>query len=119
MGSGNKREAIGWKTINFYVGNQTTLGKRGRMHSQVGQDWLVATLLGCKRHGFFVDLAANDAVSLSNSLMLERDFEWNGICIEANVEYIYGHAQRKCKLVSGAGLTNQYGSAIQYEKSSG
>ena len=30
----------------------------------------------------FVDIGANDGVSWSNTLRLERDYEWTGICIE-------------------------------------
>jgi len=91
-----------WKTIEVFTGHQEALGKRGQMHSQVGQDWLVATLLGCKSDGWFVDLAANDAMKLSNTLMLERDFAWKGLCVEANMNYMYGLSHRKCKVVSGA-----------------
>lgn len=94
----------GWKNIKVFTGPHTseTLGKRGQLHSQVGQDWLVATLLGCKRDGWFVDLAAANAMKLSNTLMLERDFAWKGLCIEANMDYMYGLSQRQCKVISGA-----------------
>ena len=61
----------GWKDIMVYSG-PAALGHPKEQHSQVGQDWLVGSLTGCKRNGFFLDLAANDAVDLSNSLMLER-----------------------------------------------
>jgi hypothetical protein len=95
-------DAPEWKSIEVFVGNDPPLGQKGQMHSQVGQDWLVASLLGCKSGGFFVDLAANDAMTLSNTLMLERDFGWNGICIEANMNYMYGLSHRKCKIASAA-----------------
>jgi len=89
------------KQVKLYAGHEI-LGTKGQMHSQVGQDWLVASLLGCKHGGYFVDLAANDAEILSNTLMLERDFGWHGICIEANSEYFYGLARRQCQLFIGA-----------------
>jgi hypothetical protein len=91
-----------WRTIKVFAGPQVALGNRGQMHSQAGQDWLVATLLGCKRDGWFVDLASNDAVLLSNTLMLERDFAWKGLCIEANMNYMYGLSHRQCNVVSAA-----------------
>ena len=56
----------------------------GRWHSQAGQDRLVLKLLQGKTSGFFVDLAANDALHLSNTRALERDFGWRGLCIEGN-----------------------------------
>jgi len=74
-------------------------GKQGGLYSQCGQDWLVGSLLGCKRDGFFVDLAANDAKVLSNTLALERDFGWRGICIEPNPRYQEGLLKRTCQVV--------------------
>lgn len=57
--------------------------------------------------GFFVDLAANDAVQLSNTLMLERDYGWSGLCIEPNPIYWKDLARRRCKLIAAAvGNTN-------------
>ncbi|CAJ1363479.1 unnamed protein product [Effrenium voratum] len=79
-----------------------TLGQRGQSHSQVGQDWLVLSLLNCQKQGFFVDLAANDAVDLSNTLMLERDFEWTGLCIEANQIYLPQLQRRRCRVIQAA-----------------
>lgn len=91
-----------WKTIMYYAGPNKTLGRTGQLHSQGGQDWLVSTLLSCKDKGFFVDLAANDAVHVSNTLMLERDFAWNGICIEPNTQYLYSLSNRKCRVAAAA-----------------
>ena len=41
-------------------------------------------LLGGLRGGYFVDLAANDPVRLSNSKTLEAEFGWSGLCIEGD-----------------------------------
>jgi hypothetical protein len=38
--------------------------------------------------GFFVDLAAYDAVAYSNSYVLERDYGWSGICVEPQAKHI-------------------------------
>jgi FkbM family methyltransferase len=68
--------------------------------SQCEQDKLVLKLLESKRNGFFVDLAANDYIKLSNSYSIERYYNWSGICIEPNPEYLDGIlSHRKCKLV--------------------
>ena len=50
--------------------------------SQLGQDVLVDQHLQGKRNGVFVDVGAYDGVTFSNTLMLERDRGWTGICIE-------------------------------------
>ncbi len=41
--------------------------KPGRWHGQVGQDRAVAAILGYKRNGYFIDLAANDVIFGYNS----------------------------------------------------
>jgi len=60
-------------------------------------------LLNCKQHGFFIDLAANDPIKISNTRALERDFHWRGVCIEPNVKYHRAiWDQRSCTLVPNA-----------------
>ena len=55
----------------------------GWLGSQFGQDLLVAELLGHRRGGYFVDLAANDAAIASNTLNFELAYGFAGLCIEA------------------------------------
>ena len=50
--------------------------------SQLGQDILVDEYFGGKRGGVFVDIGAYDGVTFSNTLMLERERGWTGVCIE-------------------------------------
>lgn len=75
--------------------------KKGSWFSQHGQDVAVAKFLNFKRDGFFVDLAANDAVWASNTFSLEQNFGWKGICIEANPVYWYRLSFRNCHVVGG------------------
>jgi FkbM family methyltransferase len=52
-------------------------------HSLKGQDrWLVEEIYNQKEAGFFVDLAAFDGISGNNTYLLEKAFQWRGICIE-------------------------------------
>jgi len=53
-----------------------------RSQAQLFQDLLVVFLLKGKRQGFFVEIGAADGVTLSNTLILERDFQWTGILSE-------------------------------------
>ena len=51
-------------------------------HSQVGQDRWVCEHFNFKRGGYFLDIGANDGLQLSNTLTLEKELGWNGLCIE-------------------------------------
>ncbi len=88
---------------NMYaaLGNNTAPADDLYYSSQVGQDELVALLSGYKSQGFFVDLASNDWRHLSNTLALEKYFNWTGICIEPLPAYALDILeQRRCKLVT-------------------
>ena len=47
-----------------------------------GQDTLIAELLGSKRDGVFIDIGANDGVTISNTYFLEKELGWSGVAIE-------------------------------------
>lgn len=64
---------------------------RRQLHSKVfhrsqgGQDvWVFGEVFDGMREGFFLDIGAHDGVYLSNTYVLEKRYNWNGICIEAN-----------------------------------
>jgi hypothetical protein len=95
----------GWQVIHAFFGvERKPPPKKGKPHpwySQVGQDqWLVRLFQG-KANGFFVELAANDALELSNSYVLEHYYNWTGLCIEPNPMYWYGLTRyRSCRIVA-------------------
>eukprot|EP00536_Pseudo-nitzschia_multiseries_P007314 jgi/Psemu1/195396/e_gw1.171.5.1 len=95
----------GWKTLNVFYGStnyfESLLPTDQKFYSQARQDEVILSLLKNKTKGYFVDLAANDATTLSNSYALERFFGWRGLCIEPNPEYWYSltHARKNCQLV--------------------
>ena len=100
--SNNNEESTtpsGWKPIHIFYGDQKHLAYLGR-ESQVGQDKLVMGLLNNPRNGYFIDLAANDATNLSNTFQLERQLNWNGICIEPNSLYWTALSHRKCHIAA-------------------
>jgi FkbM family methyltransferase len=71
--------------------------------SQVGQDKWVCEKLGYKRHGYFLDIGANDGMWLSNSYYMEKELEWNGICVESNkTTFDILVKNRKCKCINKA-----------------
>jgi FkbM family methyltransferase len=64
----------------LFIGFCTT--HLGRSHAQLFQDLFVVFLLKGKRNGFFVEFGATNGVDLSNTFVLERDFQWRGILAE-------------------------------------
>lgn len=93
----------GWRQVMLWVGNSTYGGSaaNAEFHSQAGQDEVVAALFnisGPQRGHYFVDIAANDAVTLSNTLHLER-LGWDGLCIEPNPQFWWGLAHRRCAVI--------------------
>lgn len=71
-------------------------------YSQSGQDkWIIEKFFPRKEFGTFVDIGANDGISLSNTYLLEQR-GWKGIAVEPN-PYIYEKLvkNRKCITVQG------------------
>jgi FkbM family methyltransferase len=58
------------------------MSKSVKSYSQLGQDLEVLKVYNNKRHGFFVEIGASDGIQLSNTYLLESDYQWNGICVE-------------------------------------
>jgi hypothetical protein len=50
--------------------------------SQNFQDLFVLSQLGIKRNGYFVEFGASNGIDLSNTFLLEYQFEWSGILAE-------------------------------------
>lgn len=67
--------------------------------SQLGQDLWVLEQLGWKRGGYFVEFGATDGVLLSNTWLLEKHFDWHGICAEPNPAFFERlERNRRCEL---------------------
>jgi FkbM family methyltransferase len=50
--------------------------------SQLGQDTKVLSFYNNKRNGYFIEIGASDGINLSNTYLLETQFNWKGICVE-------------------------------------
>jgi FkbM family methyltransferase len=53
-----------------------------KYYSQLGQDKWVHEIYGDLRGGYFVEVGAYNGVKISNTYFLEKELEWNGICVE-------------------------------------
>ena len=88
----------GWNPIHVFFGEESGIGADPDQEwfAQVHQDEILVDLIGM--NGYFIDLAANAAVRISNTFALERK-GWNGLCIEPNPVYWYGLSHRNCTVV--------------------
>jgi len=55
---------------------------KGATYSQLQQDLMVLSLNNFKRNGFFVEFGVCDGELFSNTLLLEKQYEWKGIVCE-------------------------------------
>jgi FkbM family methyltransferase len=53
-------------------------------YSQVEQDLWVLEMLNKKKRGYFLDLGAYDGINLSNTYLLEKEYEWDGLLVEGH-----------------------------------
>lgn len=89
-------------------------------HGQELQDCITHALLREKKNGTFVDLAANHWQIFSNTLSLERDHGWTGLCIEPNSNYHLGLLQnRTCDIVAAFVAKNEGPAAFSPLKGAG
>jgi len=85
-----------------------------RAVSQLGQDLWVIEQTGAKRNGFFVEFGATDGVRLSNTWLLETEFDWTGICAEPNpVMFEQLRANRRC-ITSSACIGGVSGQEVEF-----
>ncbi len=89
-----------------------------RSHAQICQDLFVAWALGGQRGGYFCEFGATDGVSLSNTLHLERDLGWTGICAEpARGWHEALHRQRPSAHIETQCVWSNSGETLQFTES--
>ena len=99
-----------WELIAIYRGDDTdvldlpaakdpTVIRDNKWASQGRQDRTIVDLFDGKKGGYFIDLAAHAPVFMSNTMTLDRFYEWSGLCIEANPVANDAFTSRRCQLV--------------------
>jgi FkbM family methyltransferase len=85
-------------------------------HSQVGQDNWVCEKLKYKKDGFFIDVGACDGIWYSNTHYLEKQLNWNGICVEADIlKFNELLVNRTCTCVNKA--VYRYSGSVEFARS--
>lgn len=93
------------KNISFYNNKAT---------SQLGQDLWIIEKTNFKRNGYFIEFGATNGILLSNTFLLEKYFDWGGVCAEPN-PYFYQQLckNRKC-IVSDACIGSITGESVEF-----
>jgi FkbM family methyltransferase len=87
------------------------------MYSQLGQDVWVLDQCGSKRGGVFIEIGAHDGIELSNTLLMEQEYGWTGLCVEANAgSYSDLVCNRACQCLHAAAW-NESGKRVRFHRS--
>ena len=85
------------------------IGLLKQSKSQIFQDLFVCFFSDFKRHGYFIEFGAASGVKLSNTYLLEKEYDWSGILVEP---FQYWHdqiaANRNC-IIDHACITGKSG----------
>lgn len=76
--------------LNFFNFNRDGLFKfvinnLKNSYSQVFQDLFVTYLLNQKKNGYFIEIGVGNGVDLSNTYLLEKKYNWDGILCEPDI----------------------------------
>lgn len=80
--------------------------------------WIVEQVFQFKRGGFFVEAGACDGVEGSNTLALESQFDWSGICIEPSLQWFSSLCQNRRCICDNSCLSND-NKRVQFVESYG
>jgi len=83
-------------------------------YSQIGQDMFVNNLLQEKRNGLFFDIGGGPPVFINNTYLLEKEYGWSGISIDAAelLRIQWQESDRKSKFLCEDALSLDYDSII-------
>jgi len=90
-----------------------------KYYGQKGQDkWVIEEVLSHKQKGFFLDLAATNGIHLNNTLILEKHYNWQGICVEPNPNYYQKLTNNRNCITDSSVVSNEHES-VQFRIDNG
>jgi hypothetical protein len=63
-------------------------------YSQVMQDMFILTMLNGKKNGTYLEIGSGHAFNGSNTALLDKVFNWKGVSIDYNMEYVESYKER-------------------------
>lgn len=89
-----------------------------RYHSfaDIRQDVLALAVSDFKINGYFVEFGALDGVKGSNTLMLEREYAWDGILSEPARRWRKSILQNRCSILEERAVAAQTGLKLEFKE---
>lgn len=85
-----------------------------KSYSQIWQDLFVIWLLKERRSGYFLEIGAGDGVHLSNSLLVEEEYGWEGLLVEPNPLFLDSLSRHRNARVDHRCVTGKSGEAQRF-----
>lgn len=76
---------------------------------QAGQDEFVLNILKQKRNGFFLEIGSHHPISINNTYLLEKEYDWKGIMIEYQKKWLQAyktHRPNSVHIIDNATMIN-------------
>lgn len=86
--------------------------------SQIFQDLFILYFFDEKRNGFFVDFGATNGVDLSNSFLLEKEYQWKGILAEPGKIWQTYLKKNRGSLIDSRCVWSSTGDILQFNETS-
>lgn len=64
-------------------------------YSEAYQDMFVLSVLNGKQNGTYIEIGAGDPTYGNNTYLLEKDFNWNGISLDINSDFVNAHNTKR------------------------
>ena len=80
-----------------------------KFYSQAGQDEWIFSFFKGKKNGFFLDIGAHNGIDINNTYFLEKELDWQGICIEADPEIFVSLKQNRKSHCLNIGVSDVIG----------
>lgn len=87
--------------------------------SQFNQDRNVLEIYNFKKNGFFIEIGAYDGIDSSNTYVLEKEYNWNGLCVECNPIYYNNLSNSRNCYKSNNAVYNEDGREMEFYDSGG
>lgn len=115
LADGGSISSNGEDIINFFC---SAYPRRDKSFSQIAQDLWGLYQTKDKRDGYFVEFGACDGLSLSNTLLLERDYGWQGVLAEPDPRWVDALKENRTARISTKCVYSNSGETIKFDRAS-